>query len=62
MTHGGKREGAGRKKSATSIPVHWRISPSAKEWIVNMAKEQGVSIEKILNILIESYEDFCASA
>ena len=54
MTHGGKREGAGRKKSATSIPVHWRISPSAKEWIVNMAKEQGVSIEKILNILIES--------
>lgn len=52
MPHGGKREGAGRKKSATSVPVHWRISPEAKEWITSQAKEQGVSIEKVIDRLI----------
>lgn len=58
MTHGGARPGAGRKASTPdTVPVNWRVSGKAKEWLKWQAKEQGVSIATILDMLIDSFED-----
>lgn len=57
-THGGAREGAGRKAYTSDIAlVSWRVSASAKEWITNQAKEQGVTVGRILDELIASFEE-----
>lgn len=59
-TWGGKREGAGRKGFCDkTTPVCWRISARAKEWIAWQAKEQGVPVGVIIDLLVDSYEDFC---
>lgn len=61
MNHGGARPGAGRKASAPdTLPVNWRVSRRAKEWLKWQAKEQGVSIATILDMLIDSFEDMAA--
>lgn len=54
--HGGARPGAGRKKSdSDSISVNWRISKKAKEWLKCRAKEQGVSIAVLLDMLVDNF-------
>ena len=57
---GGRREGAGRKGFCEkTVPVCWRISPEAREWIMTQAKEQGVPAGAIIDELVKS---FCALA
>ena len=56
MSHGGSRSGAGRKKMADTVPVCWRITPKANEWIRRQAEEQGVTIAKIVDELVKSFE------
>ena len=57
MTHGGARQGAGRKASTPdTMAVNWRVSRPAKAWIKTQAMEQGVSIATILDELIKSFE------
>jgi len=58
MTHGGARQGAGRKASTPdTTAVHWRVSESAKAWMKGQAMTQGVSIATILDELIKSFEE-----
>ena len=56
-SRGGARPGAGRKKMRDTVPVCWRISPQANEWIRGQAKEQGVSIAAVLDILVSPFSD-----
>lgn len=57
MTHGGARQGAGRKASTPdTMAVNWRVSRPAKAWIKTQAMEQGVSIATILDNLIEMHK------
>ena len=57
MTKGGYREGSGRKSFCEDVvPVHWRISESAKNWMKQKAVEDGVSIGAVLDRLIQHYE------
>ena len=39
------------------VPVCWRISREANEWIRRQAKEQGVSVAAIVDELVETYEE-----
>lgn len=64
MVSGGRRPGAGRpakpveeKREQLSISVDQKT----KRWMRERAKEQGVTMGRILEILIDSYEDFCKS-
>lgn len=55
---GGARDGAGRKAYAPDVvPVSWRISASAKEWISMQAQEQGVTVARIVDELISLFEE-----
>lgn len=54
---GGLRPGAGRKKMTDTVPVCWRISPQANEWIRKQASEQGVTIARIVDELIAAFEE-----
>lgn len=54
---GGLRPGAGRKKMTDAVPVCWRISPQANEWIRKQAEEQGVTIARIVDELIKAFEE-----
>ena len=56
MAHGGYRPGAGRKKMTDAVPVCWRISREANEWIRRQAKEQGVSVGAIVDELVKTFE------
>lgn len=57
-TWGGARAGAGRKAATPdTIPVHWRVSERAKEWMKGQAMTQGVSIATILDELIAAFEE-----
>ena len=57
MTHGGARQGAGRKASTPdTTAVHWRVSKWAKMWMKEQAMAQGVSIATILDELIKSFD------
>ena len=56
MARGGVREGAGRKKMTDTVPVCWRVSESAKKWMMERAVEDGVSIGAVLDRLIQHYE------
>lgn len=57
MSHGGARPGAGRKKMTDAVPVSWRIRPQAIEWIRRQAEEQGVTIARIVDELIKTFEE-----
>lgn len=58
MASGGKRPGAGRKRSPRETKtVSWRLSSYAREWITRQAAEQGVSSGEIIDALIRSFED-----
>lgn len=57
MTKGGYREGSGRKSFCEDVvPVHRRISESAKNWMKQKAVADGVSIGAVLDRLIQHYE------
>lgn len=63
MNHGGAREGSGRRRSGpNSVQVNWRVSENAKAWIVGKAKEQGVSVARIVDELIKSFEEMAKGA
>lgn len=50
--------GAGRKPSDyPSKPVNWRVSEYAQDWLKTQAKIQGVSIGRIIDELIVSFEE-----
>lgn len=53
-THGGFREGSGRKAAIEggTITVTWRVSPASKQWLNEKAKEQGTTIGAIIEQLI----------
>ena len=53
-THGGYREGSGRKAAIEggTIIVTWRVSPLSKKWLNEKAKEQGTTIGAIIEQLI----------
>lgn len=57
-THGGFREGSGRKAAIEggTITVTWRVSPATKEWLNARAKEQGTTIGVIIEQLISLAE------
>lgn len=57
MASGGSRPGAGRKKMTDTVPVCWRISPQANEWIRRQAQEQGVTITRIVDELVKAFEE-----
>ncbi len=57
---GGAREGAGRKKLAHEekrLTVALRVRSSYKEWLYDQAETQGVSIGKIVELLIDEFKD-----
>lgn len=58
MARGGARPGAGRRQSGPdSIQVNWRVSETAKAWIVGQAREQGVSVAAIVDELVKTFEE-----
>ena len=57
MARGGVREGAGRKKMTDTVPVCWRISRESNEWIRRQAEEQGVTIARIVDELVKTFEE-----
>lgn len=58
MSRGGVRAGAGRKAFCSkTIPVHWRVSERAKEWITRLSEELGEPKGVIIDELIDSYEE-----
>lgn len=57
MASGGARPGAGRKKMTDAVPVCWRISPLANDWIRRQAQDQGVTIARIVDELVKSFEE-----
>mgnify|MGYP005611126465 CR=1 FL=1 len=59
---GGKRAGAGRKAlnpADKRVQLSISVSPRANEWMRQMAAEQGVPMGVILEVLIDSYEEYC---
>lgn len=57
---GGRREGAGRKGFCEkSVPVCWRVSAEAREWIKTQAKEQGVPVGAIIDALVDDFLRAC---
>lgn len=56
-THGGAREGAGRKGFCDkTVSVCWRVSERAKEWLTRQAREQNKPIGAIIEQLLDAYE------
>ena len=59
-THGGAREGAGRKKLAHDekrLAIAMRVKPSYKAWLQDQAAQQGESIGRIVEVLIDNFND-----
>lgn len=57
MTHGGARPGAGRKAigpERVRIQLGARVLPEAKAWLDEQAKEQGVSVGRIIENIVFS--------
>lgn len=61
MTRGGARTGAGRKAIAPEerrVTICARVTPQTKEWLADMAAEQGVTIGRIIEELVVSFKEF----
>ena len=57
---GGKRPGAGRPfiaPESKKVQMTITITPGTRDWMRQMAAEQGLTTGEILDLLIESYED-----
>ena len=50
-SHGGKREGAGRKSRGKTIPLYLRVLPEYAERIKREAEERGIPLGE----LVEQY-------
>lgn len=59
FSHGGKREGAGRKKLGRELrqTLAVRISPDALKKLEQMAIERGVSKGIVIEYLIENHKE-----
>ena len=60
MADGGKRPGAGRKAippEQRRVTICARVTPQAKEWLADMAAEQGVTIGRIIEELVAIFID-----
>lgn len=57
MTHGGARQGAGRKPSSRkSVLVSWRISEASREWIKSAAEKASITPGEVIDDLIQIIE------
>lgn len=58
MSHGGKREGAGRKAGPTTDNVKMGISISREnaDWLKTM-KKQGKSISRLIDMAIDEWRE-----
>ena len=57
---GGRRIGAGRPLIAPEkkrVPFCMSVSPETKQWMRDMATQQGLTAGEILELLIESFEE-----
>lgn len=64
MVSGGRRPGAGRPAKPVEekrVQMSISVSQKTRQWMKERAEEQGVTIGKILEILISSFEDSCKS-
>lgn len=60
MTRGGARPGAGRKAIAPEdrrVQLGARVRPQTKDWLADMAAEQGVTIGRVIEELVASFMD-----
>lgn len=56
--HGGARPGAGRKAVALEerkVTISARVLPDIRQWIDEQAEEQGVSVGRIIEVLVTSF-------
>ena len=53
-SHGGKRQGSGRKKRPKPKIINLRVTPALKEAIEKEADQQGMSINQYLVFAIEN--------
>lgn len=59
---GGKRAGSGRPAVAEHekrVQLSLSVSPKTKLWMQDQAREQGVTMGTILEVLIDSFEKDC---
>ena len=59
---GGRRAGAGRPVVAEHekrMQLSLSVSPKTKMWMQDQAREQGVTMGIILEVLIDSFENSC---
>lgn len=56
-THGGVRDGAGRKRSGRSATLSITIKPENKEYLEQRAKETGLTVTEVLEAIIETFID-----
>jgi hypothetical protein len=57
---GGARPGAGRKAihpEQRRVTLGARVTPQTKEWLADMAEEQGVTIGRIIEELVASFKE-----
>ena len=57
-THGGAREGAGRKRIALDekrVSIAMRVKPSYRAWLKEQSEISNESIGKIIELLIDDY-------
>lgn len=65
MVKGGRRIGAGRPLIAPEkkrVPFCMSVSPETKQWMRDMATQQGLTAGGVLELLIASYENFCENS
>lgn len=59
---GGKREGAGRPamlKQHKRVQLSLSVSPEARDWLRDMAAEQGVNMGRVVEMCIAAFKDEC---
>ena len=58
MARGGARQGAGRKSSPrNAIPICWRVSPDAREWIIEAAEQACITPGEVVDELVKIYRE-----
>ncbi len=56
-TWGGARQGAGRKKSADTIPFSCRLKKETKQYLQEEADKAGISVTQCLETIIQIFRD-----
>lgn len=58
MASGGARPGAGRKRSPrNSVPVSWKISADARDWIKEAAEQACITPGEVVDELVKIYRE-----